>query len=144
MAGRGRPKLDLDENAIANYARLGCSMRDIGLLMQCSPNVIKERFKKVFDRARAERRASIRKMQWDSAKGAAGTKDTPAAPANVTMQIWLGKNELGQQDKHVIKNTGTVKHKHDAEKSLLAQLKGDAEATAALKTLSNRMPADVN
>jgi hypothetical protein len=115
----GRHKLDIDESKVENYARLGLSMRDIALLLGCAPSVIRHRFSETYKRARAERRAAIYKMQWDSAKG-----DKENSP-NVTMQIWLGKNELNQTDKQTHEHKGHVRTTHDFDPEALKAFTDD-------------------
>ena len=85
----GRPKLDLDLAKIEQYAMLGLSRRVIAALLECCEKTLRERddASKAYLAGRAKRLAQIAKSQWDSLK-----------KGNVTMAIWLGKNELGQSD----------------------------------------------
>ena len=45
-------------------------------------------FEEIYPSLKSNGKMSLRRMQWKSAKS-----------GNVTMQIWLGKQELGQKDK---------------------------------------------
>jgi DNA-binding CsgD family transcriptional regulator len=104
----GRPKLQLKEREIANYAKLGASNREIAGMMGCDEGTIRGRFSALLTKARSSRKISLRKLQWAAAK-----KGNPA------LLIFLGKNELEQTDKSAVEHTGTdgkpieVTHKFD-------------------------------
>lgn len=73
---------------VADLAYNGSSYREIGSILGVDGKTVKEHFRRVIDYQRALRRSELRKTQTDLAKD-----------KNVVMLIWLGKQELGQQDK---------------------------------------------
>lgn len=82
-----RQKLNFNEKEIANYARLGCSNREIADMLGCDEGTIRKRFSALLAKARGWRKAKLRELQWKAAEA-----------GNPTMLIWLGKNDLGQSD----------------------------------------------
>ncbi len=94
----GRPQLKIDAKQILNYASLGASNRDIADLLGCDEGTIRKRFSAELTKGRANRKNELRQMQWDAAKS-----------GNVTMLIWLGKNDLGQKDQQDVVHEGAIK-----------------------------------
>ena len=83
-----RPKKhNIDTKQLQNLARLGCTNTEIGDFFGCSENTIR-RYGEYLTKGRAEQKMRLRQLQWKSAE-----------KGNVTMQIFLGKNLLGQQDR---------------------------------------------
>ena len=91
----GRPRKIVDAKQVENYAKLGCSDVDIAQMLMVSARHIKRHFAELLEKSRAERRTVIRGWQYEAAK-----------KGNVTMMIWLGKQELGQSDKAENMNKG--------------------------------------
>lgn len=96
MAKRGRKKLNLDRPKVREYIGIGLSIREIGRLMDCDHKTISNNFSPILKKRnekesleRHEKRKKLREAQWDAAIN----------DKNPLMLIWLGKNELGQQDK---------------------------------------------
>jgi hypothetical protein len=83
-----RPLADIDEEKVARLARDGASNREIAALVGCDEGTIRGRFSALVTKKRAERRVWLRARQNKSAD-----------EGNVTMLIWLGKQELDQADK---------------------------------------------
>lgn len=82
-----RPKKhNIDTKQLQNLARLGCTNTEIGDFFGCSENTIR-RYGEYLTKGRAECKMRLRQMQWKSAEN-----------GNVTMQIFLGKQVLGQSD----------------------------------------------
>lgn len=85
------PPLSLAEQAEA-AASIGCTLEEIGSLVGLSKRTLIRRckedpaFHEAIKRGRAKGRATLRRWQWDAAKS-----------GNVTAQIWLGKQLLGQR-----------------------------------------------
>jgi len=92
-----RPRIELDEKQIANYAKLGCSNREIAAMLGVNEGTIRKRYSALLDKSRAERITVIRGWQYEAAK-----------KGNVTMLIWLGKQDLGQSDKQDNHNNSTI------------------------------------
>lgn len=92
----GRPKKVIDLKFLENLCKINCTKEEIAAVFEISPDTIENRiqqefgvsFSVFFKRHQGEGKMSLRRMQWASAR-----------KGNVTMQIWLGKQYLGQSDK---------------------------------------------
>lgn len=94
---RGRPEKEIPVEKVLQLAVLGAKNTEIADFFGCDEGVIRKRFQPQLVEGRAQRKMKIRKWQWDSAEA-----------GNVTMQIWLGKNELGQSEKTDLAMDGKV------------------------------------
>lgn len=72
---------------VENYARLGAPDTEIADMLGITPQTLVRRFDKDLAMGRAKRRLKLRQKQTEV-----------ALAGNVTMLIWLGKNDLGQKD----------------------------------------------
>lgn len=96
MSNMGRPELEVDWELAEKLAFIQCTAAEIADALKVSEATMLRRCKELYDCTFAEwiqqkgagGRSSLRKMQFDTAK-----------KGNVIMQIWLGKNWLGQKDK---------------------------------------------
>jgi hypothetical protein len=91
-----RPRKKIDPDQVRQLAAIGCSQSEIGSILKCSVDTLKRRFADAIKDGELEGNASLKRMQWIAAKN-----------GNVTMQIWLGKQRLGQSDKVETKNDDT-------------------------------------
>ena len=84
-----RPKkYNIDTEEVFKLASYGCSNVEIADFFGCDESLIRKSYSEFLTKGRADMKIKLRKLQWKSAdKG------------NVTMQIFLGKNILGQQDR---------------------------------------------
>lgn len=92
-----RPRKQVDEEVIVRLARIGCTVAEIAAVTGCSKDTLERRFAASIEKGREQGRRSLRRMQWKAAKG-----------GNVTMQIWLGKQLLGQTDKQETTHSGNL------------------------------------
>lgn len=83
-----RPKLEIDENLVEKLAKVGCSNVSIAVQCECSVDTLTNRFSELLAKSRENLKTQLRIWQLDAAR-----------KGNVTMQIWLGKQLLGQTDK---------------------------------------------
>lgn len=105
----GRPKIIINWDVVASYLRAQCDTVGIAGILGISPDTLYTRCKKdnkidytVFSaQKKSEGKDMLRAKQFTTAMG--DTKNE--VPPNVTMQIWLGKQYLGQKDKHEIEQT---------------------------------------
>ncbi len=107
MAGRprGRPRAEIQKNSFESLCALQCTLEEISAFFGVSDMTIeswckreyKANFLDVFKKKSAAGKMSLRREQWRSAE-----------KGNVTMQIWLGKQWLGQTDKVEQKTDATV------------------------------------
>lgn len=99
MAKMGRPRIEIDQSDFEKLCVLQCTKEDIANWFECSEDTIEkwckrtygETFTAVFAQKREKGKVSLRRMQWKSAEA-----------GNVTMQIFLGKQYLGQKDQQGI------------------------------------------
>ena len=85
----GRPKKEIDPAIVYELAQIQCTLEEIASVCDCDIKTITNRFSKEVDKGREDGKKSLRRAQWHKA-----VKD-----GNVVMQIWLGKQYLGQRDK---------------------------------------------
>lgn len=90
-----RQLADVDGDQVYKLARLGCTYEEIGEFFDVSEKTIRNRFSSEYDLGRSDGKLSLRRMQWKSARG-----------GSVAMQIHLGKQRLGQSDKHDVTSLG--------------------------------------
>ena len=84
-----RPKkYDIDTEQVEKLASFGCTNIEIGSFFGCSPDLLEKSYSEYLTKGRDKGKIRLRQLQWKSAE-----------KGNVTMQIFLGKNMLGQQDK---------------------------------------------
>lgn len=92
--GRGRPPIKIDLTQVRKCAEVGCTDEEIADITGISVDTFtrrkeKDDFSGVLKNARSNLRMSLRRSQV-----------VAALSGNVTAQIWLGKQLLGQRDKH--------------------------------------------
>jgi len=94
---RGRPRIELPPKALQLMDSLGqirCTIEEIAAALTAagwpvSKNTLKRHYGTHIKELREAGRSSLRRAQW-----------TAALKGNATMLIWLGKQELGQADRH--------------------------------------------
>src|SRR6202163_4570152 len=86
---RGRPKKFVDLELVEKLAHIQCTYGEIASTLGVSVDTLQRNkdFAVVYKRGAEGGRKSLRRMQFESAN-----------KGNVTMQIWLGKQYLGQSD----------------------------------------------
>lgn len=84
----GRPLIPVDENKIAELALNGARNSEIAYIIGIDDKTLVDRFSRLLNKKRAERRLTLRTAQTSKAMS-----------GDATMLIWLGKNELEQTDK---------------------------------------------
>ena len=84
-----RPKkYNIDNKQVQNLARLGCTNIEIANFFGCDESLIRHSYSEFLIKGRSEQKMRLRQLQWNSAER-----------GNIVMQIFLGKNLLGQTDK---------------------------------------------
>lgn len=91
-----RPRIDIEKETFEKLCGIHCTLLEISDWFGCSEDTIerwckreyKETFAEVFKKKSSRGNMSLRRLQWQSAEN-----------GNITMQIWLGKQWLGQTDK---------------------------------------------
>lgn len=90
----GRPLAEINLRTLEAAAAIGCTDAEMAAVCGVAESTLKDRRAKdpdiqaAVDRGRATGRATLRRAQWHGAMS-----------GNATMQIWLGKQMLGQKDK---------------------------------------------
>ncbi len=109
----GAPRKEIDWKEFDKLCQLQCTLEEIAGWFDCSKdnirNKIKEKFNMTFstyfEQKRAGGKISLRRMQFQTAE-----------KGNAAMQIWLGKQYLGQTDKQEIAKEITQKAEYDYSK----------------------------
>jgi hypothetical protein len=85
----GRPKIVIDWELVQKLAHIQCTQTEIASTVGVSVDTLHRHaeFAEVYKRGSEGGKKSLRRMQFES-----------ATKGNVTMQIWLGKQYLGQRD----------------------------------------------
>ena len=94
--GPSKPMSDKEFDQLVSMIRIQCTRDEICGVLDMSDTTLNRRLKErgetnfeaLYKKHSDEGKASLRRMQWQSAHG-----------GNVTAQIWLGKQVLGQRDK---------------------------------------------
>ena len=88
----GRPKkYDIDKDQVEKLAALGCTNTEIASFFGCEYSLISKSYSRNVTKGKERGKTRLRQMQWRSAE-----------KGSVPMQIWLGKQVLGQSDKQEI------------------------------------------
>ena len=103
VADTGRPRIDFDLNQLENLGAISATQPEVAAWFRVSLSIIEKRladeetrydhmghrltFREIYEMGMGRGKASLRRVQMDAALG-----------GNTTMQIWLGKNILGQRD----------------------------------------------
>ena len=101
---KGRPKIEFDLEEVEKLGRLQCTYSEVAAFFNCSTETVERRmkdtpaFSAAFIKGLEGGRISLRRAQWQSALG-----------GNITMQIWLGKQYLGQRDKSDLEHQGEMR-----------------------------------
>ena len=101
----GRPKkYNIDTKQITKLASYGCTNIEIASFFGCEETHIRKNYSEFLTKGREQGKIRLRQMQWKSAEGQEtimenGKVIKQGVLPNVTMQIWLGKQILGQSDK---------------------------------------------
>lgn len=88
MAG-GRPKIQLDYPLIEKLAHIQCTEQEIASILNVSTRTLQrdKEFCRIYKNGIDNGKSSLRRLQWKAAEN-----------GNATMQIWLGKQYLGQRE----------------------------------------------
>jgi len=92
----GRPKTYIDPKKLEELCVLNCTMPEIAAVFKIPLRTLEDRvsadknLKEIIDKGRKEGMISVRRKQFQIMND----------DSNPTMAIWLGKQLLGQRDKH--------------------------------------------
>ena len=99
MAKMGRPQKEINKDQFEELCKMQCTLDEIAGFFKCSPDTIQrfcereynDTFANTHIKYAQEGKISLRRAQLKS-----------ALAGNVTMQIWLGRQLLGQTDKQLL------------------------------------------
>ncbi len=97
-----RPIKPIDDEQLMKLAAMHCSVGEIAAFFDVSRDTIERRYAAEISKGREMGKSKLRRLQWQSAE-----------KGNVVMQIFLGKQYLGQSDKVELDK---VEHTQDASK----------------------------
>jgi len=89
MPKTGRPRKQIDSDQVRNLAQIGCTELEMTTVLKCSARTLRRRFGRTIKEGRERLKVSLRRRQYEV-----------AMRGNATMLIWLGKQYLGQKDRH--------------------------------------------
>jgi hypothetical protein len=119
----GRPPTPIDLDVVRRAAGIGATVDEIAAVLGVPRRTLYDRMEQdpeiqhALDEGRDQGRITLRRLQWQQAHA-----------GNATMLIWLGKQLLGQRDKHEVEQSGaqTLQLAHlMAARSFSAQLHGE-------------------
>lgn len=82
-----RPTKKIDPELLDKLAAIHCTMEEMAAVFDCSVDTLERRFADVIKKGKAKGRASLRRLQYESAQ-----------KGNTGMLVWLGKQLLNQRD----------------------------------------------
>lgn len=100
-----RPKKEIDETKLYELAKIGCTNEEMAAMLDCHKDTLTRNYADLIEKGRQDMTGSLRRMQYKAAQD-----------GNVTMQIWLGKQLLGQTEK--LQNENYNKNFHISDKPL--------------------------
>lgn len=85
----GRPKKKIDYNLVEKLSYIQCTQEEIAEVLGISVRTLQrdKEFCRIYKKGIESGKSSLRRLQWKRAE-----------EGNATMQIWLGKQYLGQRD----------------------------------------------
>ena len=92
----GRPRLVFDLRQVEDLGKIQSTHSELAAVLGCSLDTVKDRlrndpeFSTAYQKGLEHGKSSLRRIQWKNALG-----------GNTTMQIWLGKQYLGQTDRRI-------------------------------------------
>jgi hypothetical protein len=134
-----RPQKPIDLKLLEDLARIQCTDEEMASILGFTREGFRKRKQRqpelvgVIEKGKEAGRCSLRRLQWKSATG-----------GNITMQIWLGKQYLGQTDRQMTELSGAVGHTDPALQRLVGLLEGVTQEQArellsvAARSMSSR------
>jgi hypothetical protein len=92
----GRPRLQFDLRLVEDLGKIQSTHSELAAVLNASLATVERRlrddpeFREAYEKGLEHGKSSLRRIQWKT-----------ALSGNTTMQIWLGKQYLGQQDRRL-------------------------------------------
>jgi len=120
----GRPRLEFDLRQVEELGKIQSTHSELAAVLGVSVDTVERRlrddpeFCSAYEKGLENGKSSLRRIQWKAALG-----------GNTTMQIWLGKQYLGQRDLHSTELTGADQMPHipDAVALKLAEMRAKVQ-----------------
>lgn len=135
----GRPPKEVNPDDVYRLASLYCTVQEIADWCGVSKDTIERRFMDELERGRSMGRVSLRRKQFEMAQS-----------GHVGMLIWLGKQTLGQYDRHAAliqdETNGYNKNKIEMSYDLLkrvieAEVKQECHPKQSQPSLESQPPS---
>jgi hypothetical protein len=84
---QGRKRLELNEASVYKLAQIGCTYDEMATILACDEVTLRNNYSSTIKEGWSDLNMSLRRSQVILAK-----------KGNATMQIWLGKQRLGQRE----------------------------------------------
>ena len=95
---KGRPKIEIDVKVLRGLLEIQCTLTECAHVLGVSTDTLKRNYEDVINQGKTLGKVALRRAQWKNA----------IEKNNVTMQIWLGKQCLGQSDSPLEEDAGTI------------------------------------
>ena len=95
---KGRPKKEIDVKVLRSLLEIQCTITECAYVLGVSTDTLQRNYKDVINQGKTMGKVTLRRAQWRNA----------IEKNNVTMQIWLGKQCLGQSDSPLDEEAGTI------------------------------------
>jgi hypothetical protein len=95
---KGAPKKKIDVDVLRNLLEIQCTLKECAHVLGVSTDTLQRNYREDIDLGKTMGKVALRRAQWANA----------VHKNNVTMQIWLGKNCLGQMDNPLDEESGTI------------------------------------
>lgn len=95
---KGAPKKEIDVKVLRNLLEIQCTITECAHVLGVSTDTLQRNYKDVINQGKTMGKVTLRRAQWRNA----------IEKNNVTMQIWLGKQCLGQSDSPLDEESGTI------------------------------------
>ncbi len=95
---KGRPKKEIDVKVLKGLLEIQCTITECAYVLGVSTDTLKRNYEDVIHQGKTLGKVALRRAQWRNA----------VEKNNVTMQIWLGKQVLGQSDSPLEEDAGTI------------------------------------
>jgi len=110
----GRPRKEIDLAELQRMCQIQCTAEECARILGVDADTINARLKEsgwagfsdFYKKHSDEGKRSLRRAQFRTAIGTPKTDTAPGVAGNPTMQIWLGKQHLGQKDITRLEQTG--------------------------------------
>ena len=119
MAKIGRPKIEFNLTQVEALGKIQCTLEEVAAVLGVNTETIERRMKDdeafgaAYKKGRDEGKASLRRKQWEL-----------ALAGNIVMNIWLGKQYLGQADKQESNINVAISSWDDLEKEVASEKQG--------------------